>query len=151
MKRTFLAVLCAYALWNPTIYSIGYGYYWSWSGILSGNGMEFWPLMGFGAATLAVALILAYLSRRISLATSQANLFLLGLYTTIVTAALVMAVLIFEKLFGDISYVTAAQWLWQIPVGFFVGMGLSWSIVDRQLSGVYATDSREVEGEAHHG
>ena len=114
----------------------------------------FWAAISI--ASIAVLLLLAAVTgvRRLRLAFSQMNIWLNGAWALGITGILVIAILALGKIttggyFEFETYTTLALWLWQIPVGIFIGRGLSWAIVDRKISGVVSVDDRNLEDGGH--
>jgi len=88
-----------------------------------------------------------FMVRRWRLARTQTSLLLLSLLTLAVVILIGVPVALAQQYLGltPRGILIACTWLWQIPAGFFVGTGLSWSIRDRQIAGVYSVDQRDVE------
>lgn len=143
-QRTLLAIAFFYALFNGSPYNLLNGLWvWAWHVPWSG---PFWMTMQ-GIVFLAIVLgLLAFMLRRWQLTKTQANLPILVAMTLSLTLAIVFVVALIGKglELSPASYWNVFQWVWQIPAGFFVGTGLSWSIKDRQLAGVVAVDQRDV-------
>lgn len=150
MKRTAVSIMTLYVLLNGSPYCIVFGtphvVEWLWRSI-----DPFWAAILVSFIVIVLIMLAVPLIRRLRLAFSQMNLLLNGIWAFGIAAILVLLVVIAGKLITDSgffqtsTYVEIAAWLWQIPVGVFIGRGLSWSIVDRRIAGVYATDDRELE------
>jgi len=155
-QRTLLSMVFFYALFNGSSFNLLNGL-WLWGvTVLSWND-PFWIGVQGGVLIAVVLALVAFMVRRWQLTKTQANLPIL----TIMTLALVLWIVVLSAIAGrylDLdarTYWAIFQWTWQIPAGFFVGTGLSWSIKDRQLSGVVAVDQRDVVNDpqpldAHH-
>jgi len=155
-QRTLLTIAFFYALYNPTPYNLLNGFaLWALT-VLSWNS-TFWMAIQGVVFTVVVLALAAFMIRRWQLTKTQANLPILAIMTLALKLALIVIVALIGRYFAFTweNYWTAAQWTWQIPAGFFIGTGLSWSIKDRQLSGVVAVDQRDVvhdaqAGDLHH-
>lgn len=145
-RRTLLTIGFFYLILNGSALSIGgasrYAAVWLWH-----NATGFWMFIGYAMLAAVLIALSAYMERRWALTKSQANLRILSAWTFAVTLLLGVVIAIIGRYFDFTfwDYWSAFLWTWQIPAGFFVGMGLSWSIRDRQLAGVVAVDQRAVD------
>lgn len=114
----------------------------------------FWAGITTGSVAIVLTFFFVFLFRRMRLSWKQMNLFQNMLTTLGVIGGIVVVLLIVERLFNDgfttDTWLTLFQWLWQIPLGIFIGRGLGWAVVDRTSAGVIVTDERNVEGIEHH-
>lgn len=111
----------------------------------------FWSNIGLGVLGIAVCVLGVWVARRWRLAISQTDLWLLGVQTLLVAGTIVIILAVVDHFFGPYPGTTYWRWFlwtWQIPAGFFIGQGLNWSIVDRQIAGVQAVDPRSTQ--EHH-
>lgn len=112
---------------------------------------SFWSVIGLVVVAVLAIGLFAFAERRWKLARTQTDIPLLTLMTLAVSGAVGVLAAIVGHLFGWTwhGYWVAFEWTWQIPAGFFVGKGLNWSVVDRQIAGVQAVDQRST-GEHEH-
>lgn len=143
LQRTLLTIAFLYIMLNGSPYSVlnGLG---SLIVLVATTLEGFWVGITMAAIGLVVISIGVYMARRWKLARQNTNLPLLSLQTLVVTFALLVLILIAGRLinggfFDAMTYWEIFQWSWQIPLGYFVGTGLSWAIVDRKIAGIYTT------------
>lgn len=146
-ERTLLTIVFLYALVNYSKFNVIYGLYAAITGLWGVD--SFWRTVGYVAIAGIIITLITFIVRRWALALgdeghrrSKMAIFLLLMKTAGVSAVLAIVILLAGKLFTPTGYFqmgtygTILAWLWQVPVGYFIGTGLSWSVVDRQINGI---------------
>lgn len=149
--RTLWTIAFLYAMYNGSPASMSHGLWsltkWLWDQYRVGAIQLFWFTV-FIAIIFAVAVSIgSFMERRWRLAWTQASIRLLSGMTLVVTIGVGVVVAVTGHIFDWTAwdYWLAFQWTWQIPAGYFVGTGLSWSIKDRQLAGVVPVTPHQSE------
>jgi hypothetical protein len=141
LQRTGLVILFLYFFYNGSPFNFIDGVIW-----LSGKIMELtgnYQIIAGLVLFAVVVSIVVFAYRRWILAWKQLRTPMLAIMKTLPVIALVVAfAVVISTIFGrsDLSwYILMFEWTWQIPVGWFIGNALSWSVVDRGITGQVTT------------
>lgn len=148
--RILWCILASYVLLNGSQFNVVNGLYQS---VLSLHRLDdgFWTFIGYGIVAIISGVLIAVIVRRLKLAKTNTDMIQLAFRTTIVAAVTAVVVAVGVKLsmdwFGLVMtterYVKVFAWTWQIPVGYFIGSGLNWSIGNRAIAGVQTVDTND--------